>query len=149
TADFDLFAVNLDRQAGTIRVGLGRSAGPITGRGSGSVLEITFRITRRAPAGRAVINLQHRLGVTTTQLNEGGLDLNPDPSDQAGDALDGVIRVLGRARPRLARDLAFAGSGSMALRPEAVNEFFRALMEQGPQAAGPMSSLFLRRRRSL
>lgn len=98
TRDFDLFAVNVDQEAGTIRVGLGRTAGPSTGRGSGSVLQIRFRVRAEASAGTAVINLRKGLGATRTQLNEGGLDLNPDPSDQAGDMLDGLITVRGQWR---------------------------------------------------
>lgn len=107
TCDFDLFAVNLDPRTGTIRVGMGRSAGAITGRGAGSVVEITFRVKRNAPEGNAVVNLRRASGQTRTQLNEGGLELNPAPDDKAGDALDGVIRVLGRPRPAPAavRDL--------------------------------------------
>ena len=99
TGDFDLFLANRDDAAGTLRVGLGRSAGPITGRGSGSVIRITFRIKDGAPAGPAIINLRQSLEGTTTQLNEGGLDLNPDPSDQAGDGLDGLITVQSEPLP--------------------------------------------------
>jgi autotransporter-associated beta strand protein len=99
TRDFDLFAVNRDDAAGTIRVGLGRSAGPIGDRGAGSVLQVTFRVQRGALAGAAVINLRHGLGGTLTQLNEGGLLLNPAPSDEAGDPLDGAVIIGGRTRP--------------------------------------------------
>jgi hypothetical protein len=98
TEDFDLFAVNLDREAGTIRVGLGRSAGAVDGRGSGSVLHLIFQVRADAPAGPAIINLRQGLEQTRTQLNEGGLDLIPDPSDEAGDVLDGQITVLRKAR---------------------------------------------------
>jgi hypothetical protein len=105
TGDFDLFAVNWDREAGTLRVGLGRSAGPIGGRGSGSVLAITFRIRPDAPPGPAVINLRHRLDPVTTQLNEGGLELVPEPSDEAGDVLDGLVAVAA-GEARLPPDLA-------------------------------------------
>src|SRR5262249_5944433 len=93
TRDFDLFATHVDAAAGSIRVGLGRSAGPIHRRGRGSVLFITFRVKADAPAGAAVINLRQ-----STQLNEGGLTLTPAPSDEAGDVLDGRITVLGRGR---------------------------------------------------
>jgi hypothetical protein len=109
TVDFDLMLAHVDRQSGTLRVGLSRSAGPIADRGSGSVVLLTFRIWADARAGRAVINLQQRVGQTTTQLNEGGLDLNPDPSDRAGDALDG--NPGGSGRP--------AGAGPAALPPVA------------------------------
>jgi hypothetical protein len=37
------------------------------------------------------------LGPTTTQLNEGGLVLNPQPGDRTGDELDGKIVVRRRA----------------------------------------------------
>lgn len=96
TEGFDVFQANLDREHGTIRVGLGRTAGAIEGRGSGSVLRITFQVRADAPAGAAIINLRQGLGQTRTQLNEGGLDLIPDPSDEEGDALDGRILVLGK-----------------------------------------------------
>jgi hypothetical protein len=95
TADFDLFAVHLDRLNETVRVGLGRSAGPVRGRGAGSVLQITFRIRDTAPLGAAILNLRHDLFPTQTLLNEGGLRLTPAPSNAAGDVLDGLITVLG------------------------------------------------------
>jgi hypothetical protein len=44
TTDFALFAFNTDPLAGTVRVGLGRSAGAITGQGAGNVLELVLRI---------------------------------------------------------------------------------------------------------
>jgi hypothetical protein len=100
TADFDLFAVNHDEKAATIRVGLGRTAGPIEGRGSGSVVLITFRIRTQAQPGKAIVNLRRAVGDTFTQLNDGGLDLNPDPRDRAGDRLDGLIQVQRQARDR-------------------------------------------------
>jgi hypothetical protein len=109
TADFDLLLVNHDPAAGTLRLGLSRSLGSIDDRGSGSVVLLTFRIQDNAPAGRALINLRERVEQTATALNEGGLDLNPAPSDRAGDVLDGAITVL---RPRrlahAVRDLVFA-----------------------------------------
>jgi ELWxxDGT repeat protein len=94
TRDFDLFVTNVDPAAGTVRVGLGRTAGPIHGRGTGSGLLLAFRVRDDAPPGRAVINLRQRLGGTATQLNEGGLVLHPAPSDRAGDRLDGLLRVV-------------------------------------------------------
>jgi hypothetical protein len=112
TQDFDLFLHHLDASAGTLRVGLARTAGPISG-GRGSVLEIVFRIRSDAPAGRALINLRQNLGVLTTQLNEGGLDLNPDPSNEAGDVLDGII-LVGKRAQMLARDLVFAAEWDQA-----------------------------------
>jgi DNA-binding beta-propeller fold protein YncE len=99
TSDFDLFVVNLDQQAGTLRAGLGRSAGAIKGRGAGSVLTIQFRVKGNAPQGRTILNLRRSLGQTLTQLNEGRLVLEPAPRDDAGDALDGAIRILGNERP--------------------------------------------------
>jgi hypothetical protein len=98
TADFDIFVVNHDAQAGTVRIVLARTAGRIFGRGSGSVAQLTFRVRDDAPAGRTIINLRQNLGSTTTQLNEGGLDLNPDPSNRAGDVLDGWVMILPRRR---------------------------------------------------
>jgi hypothetical protein len=93
TGDFDLLLTNVNRGAGTIRVGLGRTAGAIQGRGSGSVVLLKFRVRADAPAGRAVINLRRGLGTTTTQLNDGDLDLHPDPSNTWGDALDGIVTI--------------------------------------------------------
>lgn len=98
TADFELFSVNVDPDAGTIQVGLARLAGPLSGEGAGSVIEIVFRVRENAEPGLAVINLRERLGPTLTQLNEGGLDLIPDPRDEAGDPLDGSIVVPGPIR---------------------------------------------------
>src|SRR5262249_35768325 len=93
TGDFDLFLANLDTAAGTVRLGLGRGAGPIADRGSGSVALLTFHIRADAPPGPAVINLLHNLDRVSTLLNEGGLVLNPEPSNEAGDPLDGLITV--------------------------------------------------------
>lgn len=110
TDDFDLLIVNHDAAAGTLRIGLSRTAGPISEEGPGSVVLLTFRIKAEAPAGRAIINLRQSLGGTQTALSEGALELNPAPRDRAGDVLDGVITVLPR-RPRLVdvvRDLVFA-----------------------------------------
>lgn len=98
TSDFDLFLPNVDAAAGTIRIVMARTLGTITGRGSGSVVRITFRVRDDAPAGRAIVNLRQSVAGVTTQLNEGGLDLNPDPTDAAGDVLDGRITVV-RPRP--------------------------------------------------
>lgn len=97
TSDFELLLVNADPTSGTVRVGLSRSAGPIGDRGPGSVVQLTFRIRPDASPGQAIVNLRESLNGTTTALNEGGLDLNPDPSDRVGDVLDGAITVL---RPR-------------------------------------------------
>lgn len=109
TGDFDIFAVNLDGEAGTIRVGLARSAGPVNDRGSGSVVRIVFRIKPKAGPGAAIVNLRQSVNTTTTQLNEGGLVLNPEPRDQAGDVLDGLIAIRPTRRQLLeARDAVFA-----------------------------------------
>jgi hypothetical protein len=113
TADFDLFLVNLDSAAGTIRVGLGRTLDPIEGRGQGSVVEVIVRILPDAAPGRTVVNLRAGVGATTTQLNEGRLDLNPDPTDAEHDAVDGVIRIRSAAPVRTAsaeRFTSMAGS---------------------------------------
>lgn len=99
TGDFDVFLVNHANPAGTLRIGLGRTAGPIVGVGAGSVAEITFRVRESAPAGRAFINLRESLGETWTALNEGGLDLNPDPTDSPRDAVDGGIIVVAARSP--------------------------------------------------
>ena len=60
--------------------------------------DLLFRIKPTAQAGRAFLNLRHNLSTTQTQLNEGGLDLQPDPSNEAGDVLDGWISIQGRRR---------------------------------------------------
>jgi hypothetical protein len=110
--DFDLFAVSPDPQEGTIRVGMARSAGPIPGPQRGSVIDLIFRVRPDAPAGRTVVNLRHDLTGMITQLNEGGLDLNPDPSNEAGDRLDGSIRI-GAGRPVRAVDAVFSELGRL------------------------------------
>jgi hypothetical protein len=66
------------------------------------VLELVFRIRTDAPAGRTIVNLRRGLDATLTQLNEGGLDLQPDPSNRAGDLLDGAIAIVHPARVRTA-----------------------------------------------
>jgi hypothetical protein len=99
TGDFDLLIVNHDAAAGTIRVGLGRTLGPVSERGGGSVLELRFRVKADAQPGRAVVNLRERLDGTRTLLNEGGLVLGPAPTDHAGDELDGAITIV-RGQPR-------------------------------------------------
>lgn len=114
TSDFDLFFANHNAETGTLRVGLGRTAGPISGQGSGNVLEITFRIRRDAPSGKAVINLLEQLSPTITQLNEGGLVLNPAPSDEAGDVLDGLVTIPPTSAPRIERVVIKEGSSSQA-----------------------------------
>lgn len=102
TRNFDLFAVNHDAEAGTLRVGLGRSAGALSGSPNGSVLLITFRIKPDAFEGPTVINLRQNVEGMATLLNEGGLTLNPSPSNTASDGLDGIITVI-RRRQRMAR----------------------------------------------
>src|SRR5262249_5164944 len=96
TADFDLFLANVQDKDGTIRAGMGRSKGPIKGRGAGSLLKISFRIKANAPAGPAIINLQQKIAPTVTGLNDGNIKLVPPPQDKAGDPCDGVITVVGR-----------------------------------------------------
>ena len=97
---FDSFAVSLDKSAGIIRLSATRSAGPLEGFGGGSVALIGFRIKDNAPPGAAIINLLQNAGTTQTLL--GGtdaqghdffFDLEPQPSNAAGDALDGRIIV--------------------------------------------------------
>ena len=100
TRDFDTFAVNVDNEAGSLQLGLNRSAGGLSGRGAGSLVRITFRIKAGAPAGAAVVNLRQNLGSTTTQLNEGDFVLNPAPTNAADDPVDGLVRVLAGRRLR-------------------------------------------------
>lgn len=124
TSDFELLLVNADPTSGTVRVGLSRSAGPIGDRGPGSVVQLTFRIRPDASPGQAIVNLRESLNGTTTALNEGGLDLNPDPSDRVGDVLDGAITVL---RPRrlgdVVRDLVFAAVSEPSRASDVVRAF--------------------------
>lgn len=98
TEDFDLFAVNANVTEGTIRVSMGRTEGPLGAGEEGSVLLVTFRVRDDAPAGSAIINLRESVGTTRTHLNEGGLDLNPDPTDEEGDSLDGRIVIRSNAK---------------------------------------------------
>jgi hypothetical protein len=111
TGDFDLFLVNHDAAAGNLRIGLGRTAGPIRGRESGSVVELRFRIKADAPIGRAVVNLRNDLLGSRTLLNEGGLVLGPTPSNAAGDVLDGAITVQRFRLPAVQRVVMTDGSG--------------------------------------
>lgn len=94
TADFDLFMVNGDAEAGTVRISLGRTAGPIDDRGEGTVVGLTFRVRADAPVGPTPLNLRERVGQTSTRLNDGGLTLTPAPSDAAGDPLDSRLLIL-------------------------------------------------------
>jgi hypothetical protein len=91
TRDLDMFLANVDPSVGSVRVGVGRTHGPIMQ--SGSVLEMVFRVRDDARAGLAAIILRQGIDGTITALNEGGLVLNPDPTDRAGDVLDGLVRV--------------------------------------------------------
>ena len=101
TGSFDGFEVNLNSAAGTICVSLYRTAGPIFGLGSGSLVTIDFLIKSTAPAGPAIINLEQSIGATTTALYAtdaarnplGNFALQPAPSNAAGDSLDGKITV--------------------------------------------------------
>ncbi|HXG11446.1 MAG TPA: hypothetical protein VNK04_16955, partial [Gemmataceae bacterium] len=151
TADFDLFAVHTDPQSATIRVGLGRSAGPINGQGPGSVIEVVFRIRPDAPPGAAIINLRRDLAATVTQLNEGGLVLVPAPDNAAGDALDGGIIVAGPIPPTVERVVVKTGArGTRRLTvvfSTAVHfrgspaEAFRLLGPRGPARLRVLTSL--------
>ena len=101
TQNFDNFTVNIDRAAGIIYISGYRSAGPLAGFGGGSLALITFHVKDNAPAGPAIINLLENagsvrtaLGGTDAQGNDFLFDLEPRPSNAAGDALDGRINVL-------------------------------------------------------
>ena len=105
TQSFDSFVVNLDRAAGIIYISGYRglvSGGVVSGEWSGGSLAlITFHIKDNAPAGAAVINLLENAGSARTALggtdgqgNDFLFDLEPRPSNAAGDALDGRIDVL-------------------------------------------------------
>jgi hypothetical protein len=91
--DFDLFLANPVQSAGTIRVAFGRTAGPISARGAGSVIQIVFHVKPDAPPGPAVINLRHDVATTVTQLNDGGLTLTPAPTNADTDSVDGRVTV--------------------------------------------------------
>lgn len=95
TTDFALFDANINAAAGTVIIG-GSSLEPLPARAPGSVALLTFRIKPDAPYGPIVLNLRQDLNGVSTALNEGGLDLIPDPSNTAGDILDGLITVLPR-----------------------------------------------------
>ena len=104
TDGFDSFTVTVDAAAGIIRIEGYRSAGPLTGLGSGSVALIDFHVKDSAPAGAAAINLLQNAGTTWTSVagmdgqgNDYLFDLEPRPSNTAGGALDGCIEVLASA----------------------------------------------------
>ena len=72
----------------------------------GSLALITFHVKPDAPAGAAVINLMESVGSARTALggtdgqgNNFLFDLQPRPSNVAGDVLDGSIDVLPAAVP--------------------------------------------------
>ena len=100
TGTFDSFTVNLDRAAGIICISGYRTAGPLGGSAGGSVAVINFQVRANAPAGPAIINLMQNVGTTWSLLggtdaqgNDFLFDLQPRPSNAAGDPLDGVINV--------------------------------------------------------
>ena len=78
------------------------SGGVVSGEWSGGSLAlISFQVRADAPAGAAVINLMESagsvrtaLGGTNGQGNDFLFDLQPRPSNVAGDVLDGWINVL-------------------------------------------------------
>ena len=93
--------MSVDAAAGIIRIEGYRSAGPLDGLGSGSVALIDFQVKANAPAGAAAINLLQNAGTTWTSV--GGMDgqgnnylfdLEPRPSNAAGNVLDGRIDVV-------------------------------------------------------
>ena len=105
TQTFDNFTVNLDRAAGIIYISGYRglvSGGVVSGEWSGGSLAlITFHVKDNAPAGPAIINLLQDAGSTVTALggtdargNDFLFDLEPRPSNAAGDALDGRVVVV-------------------------------------------------------
>ncbi len=102
TSTFDGFVANYDNTAGTIRLSTYRSSGALFGFGSGSLAIINFHIKASALPGAAIINLQAHVQTTTTVLHGrdatgndlGNFTLQPAPSDEAGDALDGLVTVL-------------------------------------------------------
>ena len=100
TGAFDNFTVTIDAVAGIIRIEGYHTAGPLDGLGSGSVAMIDFHVKANAPAGAAFVNLLQNAGPTWTlaagtdgQGNEFLFDLEPRPSNAAGNVLDGSINV--------------------------------------------------------
>ena len=118
TGAFDSFTVSVDAAAGIIRIEGYHTAGPLDGLGSGSVALIDFHVKENAPAGAAFINLLQNAGPTWTsaagmdgQGNEFLFDLEPRPSNAAGNVLDGSISVMVPAVPSVqATGGAFQGS---------------------------------------
>src|SRR5262245_44560266 len=98
TNDFFVVIPPPDTKAGTAQITLERN-GAISGRGGGSVLGMNFRVKANAINGPAIINLRQNVGTFATQLNQGAIPLNPAPSNDAGDALDGRITVQGGSPP--------------------------------------------------
>jgi hypothetical protein len=92
---------NIDNTNGSLRVGLSSSGSASLGAGaSGTVLFVTFQVNGSA-AGSTVANLAAQVGQKITQLNGGGIVLNPSPLNTAGngqatnnpDPTDGLITV--------------------------------------------------------
>ncbi len=104
TQTFDNFTVNIDGAVGIIYISGYRglvSGGVVSGEWSGGSLAlISFQVRADAPAGAAVINLMQNagsawtaLGGTDGQGNDFLFDLEPRPSNAAGDVLDGRIEM--------------------------------------------------------
>ena len=116
---FDGFQANLDDSAGTIRLTLYRTGGPIFGLGGGSLARIAFHIKATALPGKAIINLQQSINGTETALHAsdtagialGNFNLQPAPSDTADDSLDGSITVQALSTVSLTSSLNPAAAG--------------------------------------
>ncbi len=164
TQTFDNFTVNVDRAAGIIYISGYRglvsggvvsggvvSGGVVSGELSGGSLAlITFHVKPDAPAGAAIINLMQNagsawtaLGGTDAQGNDFLFDLEPRPSNAAGDALDGCINVLS---PVAAGVQANAGLAVAVVGDETAKPAQRERMENGglrmePALCRPLSSI--------
>ncbi|HXG09537.1 MAG TPA: Calx-beta domain-containing protein, partial [Gemmataceae bacterium] len=106
TSDFDVFLANTNPAPsasppipGAIRVGLGRTAGPITGRGAGSILQINFRVRAGAVDGPAFINLMEKIDPRDgSQITTTGLEYeNPPLGSQTGIAVSDVRQLEGNS----------------------------------------------------
>src|SRR5262249_40904988 len=88
-------AFNIDNQAGTLRAGEFAAAGVSLPYGTtGVVLWLDFTAAAAArPGQRSPLDPARNVGGTCTQLNGGGLTLDPAPTNAAGDRVDGWLTI--------------------------------------------------------
>jgi hypothetical protein len=122
-----------DAQAGTAKISLEADA-PISGRGSGSLVRLNFRVKADAPPGPAIVNLRQNVDTFFTQLNGGGLPLSPAPDNIAGDALDGRITVPGTPPVTPAGVTITETDGSTTVSEDGATDSYTVVLDRAPTA---------------